>query len=239
MAITDEQPTATPAGLAARIERSIRRVRIIGWTLALGWLCLSVALVAYGARQGSLHELETGLRAGEISEVELTSGFLPADARGHEVIHLRWRDGLVLRTATLTRATDERMARNARRDGAPQPIVVGAVRDHLTALDPDVRIVASDHPGPPFGDEASNRIGLARLVLLVCTLGLIAGPRPWRATRWAWAWLVLLAPLVGVPAYFLFGGPTGLFRPKDPRRVRLTGGWAFLLALLLGGASSS
>lgn len=60
---------------------------------------------------------------------------------------------------------------------------------------------------------------------------LVAGPGPWRATRWAWFWLMSLP--VGSFAFLLLSGPTpGLPRPRDPRR-RLIGGWAFLLALPL------
>ncbi len=81
--------------------------------------------------------------------------------------------------------------------------------------------------------------GPVYVVLLGATLVLNGGPRPWRATRWAWAWLVLLVPPFGIAAYLALGGPTGLFRPRDPRRVWLTGGWAFLLALLLGGGSTA
>jgi hypothetical protein len=134
------------------------------------------------------------------------------------------------------------MARDARRNGSAEPVIVGSVEDHLAALNPDVRLTQGSLRGSTFSAldyEAPGSVGLAYLVLLVGTLGLISGPRPWRATRWAWAWLVLIAPAFGVPAYFLFGGSTGLFRPRPPGRIWLTGGWAFLLAILLGGAASS
>jgi hypothetical protein len=88
------------------------------------------------------------------------------------------------------------------------------------------------------GISGPGWLGLFYLVLLAATLVLKGGPRPWRATRWAWAWLVLLVPPYGIAAYLVLGGPTGLLRPRDPRRVWLTGGWAFLLALVLGGASA-
>ena len=69
---------------------------------------------------------------------------------------------------------------------------------------------------------------------MCATLLLVGSREPWRATSWAWAWLILLTP-VGVPAFLLFGGITGLAPPRPGHR-RLTGGWAFLLALALGGA---
>jgi hypothetical protein len=68
--------------------------------------------------------------------------------------------------------------------------------------------------------------GAATLLLIV------GGPRPWRATRWAWVWLGLpLGPLV-LLVYLLLGGPLGLWRPAEGSR-RLTGGWAFLLAVVI------
>ena len=146
-----------------------------------------------------------------------------------------------MRTAEVKQATDERAARRARREST-QPVVVGPVTDHLVALAPDVRIVDGErgyYSQSVYGWSVPGALALRILVLFVGTLSMILGPRPWRATRWAWAWLVLLVPLVGVPAYLLFGGPTGLFRPKPPHRPGLTGGWAFLLALLLGGGAAS
>jgi hypothetical protein len=67
---------------------------------------------------------------------------------------------------------------------------------------------------------------------------IIGGPQPWRATRWAWAWLASIGAPVGLLAFLLLGGPLGVGRPRNPAR-RLTGGWAFLLALVvLGGGRS-
>lgn len=65
-----------------------------------------------------------------------------------------------------------------------------------------------------------------------------AGPAPWRATSWAWIWLILGGGPLGSIAYLLLGGPLGLWRPRDVNR-RLTGGWAFLIALVLGGGSNA
>ena len=65
--------------------------------------------------------------------------------------------------------------------------------------------------------------GVAVLVLIV------SGPVPWRATRWAWFWMLALAFPFGLIAYVLLGGPLGRMRPADGAR-RMTGGWAFLVA---------
>ena len=69
---------------------------------------------------------------------------------------------------------------------------------------------------------------------LVLTLWLIVyGPEPWRATRWGWAWATLLTGPVGAMAFALLSGPvTRLHAPKANGR-RLTGGWSFILMVLL------
>ena len=62
---------------------------------------------------------------------------------------------------------------------------------------------------------------------------------PWRATKWAWIWLILLSGPLGSVAYLLLGGPLGLWRARDLSR-RLTGGWAFRIAMVLfGGADAT
>jgi hypothetical protein len=84
-----------------------------------------------------------------------------------------------------------------------------------------------------LGWRLPNWLGLAAFALVLGGLAsLVGGPQPWRATRWAWFWLVLTP--VGSIAFVLFSGPTPLLpTPRDPTR-RLTGGWAFLLSIPLG-----
>ena len=89
-----------------------------------------------------------------------------------------------------------------------------------------------------LGWVAPDWTGLARLFLVIGTLAhLVLGPQPWRATRWAWFWLFgVLSPL-GMIAFLVLSGPTpGVRTPRSGAR-RLTGGWAFLLALVLGSVS--
>ncbi|PUA82819.1 PLD nuclease N-terminal domain-containing protein [Nocardioides currus] len=238
MSITDDQL----ADATTAVARSRRIVRLAAATLALGWLAMVVCLLVLAARESSYDRLEAGIRSGDITQVHAHGTDYTGDLTGWETASVTWRDDLVLRTATITHASDEQAARDARRNDAPLPVVVGSLADHLATLDPDLAVTAAGPRYPSstiLGWQASGWFVPAYAVLLIGTLGLIAGPRPWRATRWAWAWLVLLAPVVGIPAYFLLGGPLGLFRPREPHRVTLTGGWAFLLALLLGGSSAA
>lgn len=90
-----------------------------------------------------------------------------------------------------------------------------------------------------FGSEVSGWLAWGGLPVGVATLALlIAGPEPRLATRWAWFWLFGLdAPLgaLVVLGYFILGGPTFKFSGVCPGSGRLTGGWAFLLAVLSSG----
>ena len=98
----------------------------------------------------------------------------------------------------------------------------------LVALVVAALLVASGEKRSDYGDllDAGVAVWLAVLLLIV------GGPEPWRATRWAWGWVVLLAGPLGSVAYLLLGGPLALLRPHAGHR-RLTGGWAFLLAWFL------
>lgn len=239
---TDAATTAPPPDRL--VDDWGRRDRIAGWVLVGAWTALLVAVLLTGHKVSDLDRLERLVAAGEVTEVEVVGGVGGSTSwEGFGGVEVRWRDGWVVHTADVTEASDERQASHARRQGdADRTVVVGSVEDHLSTLDPDVRFTRGE-PRNPYSEmaglQAPGWVGLAYVVLLGATLVLNGGPRPWRATRWAWAWLVLLLPPFGIAAYLLLGGPTGLFRPRDPRRVWLTGGWAFLLALLLGGGAAA
>ncbi|MBB2892973.1 hypothetical protein [Flexivirga oryzae] len=82
-------------------------------------------------------------------------------------------------------------------------------------------------------------LGLGMTATFVAALFvLINGPQPRWATRWGWFWLILNPALVvTLPLFLLASGP---LRPTDhpepPTGRRLTGGWAFLLAVIVLGS---
>lgn len=121
-------------------------------------------------------------------------------------------------------------------DGSP--VMHTGLGNQLLRTDPGLRVLhdnAADSVSPLLGWRGPNWLGAAAAILfLISFMLLVSGPQPWRATRWAWFWLLL--PPIGSIAFLLLSGPTPLLpRPKDPAR-RLTGGWAFLLAIPLIGA---
>ena len=241
MAITEHAPT----DLAVIIDRSIRRIRIAAWTLALAWLCLLVALVAFASRESTYAELEHGIRSRRDHPRCWRAAMIRRRRRrATRPVDVRWRDGLILRTATLTLATDERMPpRGAPEQSRADPSSSARWTSHLSGLDPDVRIqprrarairhprsygwtrirlVRADLPRAPGRDARTHR---RTSTVAGDALGVgLAGPA--RAGRRRARLFPLRRFHRPVPA-------------RPPARIWLTGGWAFILALLLGGAASS
>lgn len=90
----------------------------------------------------------------------------------------------------------------------------------------------SQPPPPPTPGATWNWRGVAVLSALLL---LITGPQPRLTTKWGWFWLWALVP----PATLLFVAlePAPLWQRAAavPARGRLTGGWAFLLAVVVAG----
>jgi hypothetical protein len=79
-----------------------------------------------------------------------------------------------------------------------------------------------------WGKQVPPWLGLTALASTFAALAcLIRGPEPWRATRWAWFWL--MGNPFGLLAFLLLSGPTpGLRAPRTSRRLR--GGWALVIS---------
>lgn len=204
----------------------------IRWALLAAAVVMLVVAVATGDRSGSLADLESDLAAGNVDTVTVVGTGLADGSTGYARQEVHWRDGLVERRAEVWHVTP---GESPQTDGEP------VSRTEIG------RTLADEHPGLTVlrreGPEAHSELAGWRLtgwaavgafVLLGAALSLlINGPQPWRATRWAWFWL-LWTP-AGFVAFLLLAGPLPLVPgPRRPGR-RLTGGWAFLLSLVLGG----
>lgn len=213
--------------------------RAIAWLLLAGWAATIVGALTTASRTGDVDHLVSAVSRGDVTEVEATGGLGPRGT-GFATIELRWREHGFRYSTEVVQVRGRHAARHAGGIGNATSRFTGSLEDYLTIDGGTVRVARFGGTDSGFsatflGWEIGGALALATVSLLALTLlDCGFGPEPWRATRWAWTWLMLgFAPLAA-PAYLLLGGPTGLFRPLDPNR-RLTGGWAFVIALLCGG----
>ncbi|WP_183097993.1 hypothetical protein [Nocardioides pelophilus] len=215
--------------------------RRFGWALFAGWIVLLGAVVFVGERSSSLADLEDAVASGEVTSVEVYGG-MPEGARGYARVDLHWRDGPFAYYVELGEAKPRR---SGPRGDERLPLVRPGVVDRLVASNEDLDVERRSDPGPPFSAsflawQLPWPLALGGPLLVLATLGLlIVGPQPWRATRWAWFWIQGIAAPLGMLAYLVLGGPTGLSRPPQPGTRRLTGGWAFLLTFVVSSALAS
>lgn len=213
--------------------RGWRRLRVV---LIVAALVLTAVGGLLGERPATLATLERQVASGEVDVVRVIQGLGPT-GRGAATVEAHWRIGLRGYWVEVVEARPRRAAHEVASNG-DVPVITRDLASRLTELQPGLRIEPMSWPNVEtefFGWRLPGWFGWLLLPTALAVLALlVAGPRPWRATRWAWFWLMALPP--GVFAFLLLGGPTrGLPAPSDDSR-RLTGGWAFLLAIVLGGA---
>jgi hypothetical protein len=227
----EERREPTRPGWSARWDRRCDRVRL---GVIACWLLVVVALPLAGERSASWNDVQAAVGDGAVHTVRV-SGELGPGTSGYGTVEIHWRDGLLRRVTTVVqvRGQGERPGESTLEDASA--VLHTAPSTRLAALQPGLSVRRDDDlpgGGRLFGWAVPAVVGMVAFFLLVVGFGLlVTGPQPWRATRWAWFWL--LASPVGAIAFLLLSGRTpGLPTPKDLTR-RLTGGWAFLLALAL------
>lgn len=229
--------TAPAAGAQAPYDDwRTRRWRLTSAAIAILWLVTAVAVILTGAKQSDLGSLAGSIADGSVTQVEVIGFPGDPDDSGGTPVTLTWRGAVLSHYAEITVDPSLRPGDSGvgdRIDGDPVA--------YLRGFDPDVRISSADPTG--FQEWRGYRApGWVVFLLFPAWFGtvllVIGGPEPWRATRWAWGWFVLMAGPLGSLGYLLLGGPLSLARPKDVRQ-RLTGGWAFLIALVFFGGAST
>ncbi len=208
-----------------------RRWRLSAVFLAVAWLVVALAVVLAGEKRSDLDQLVASVREGDVTRVEVVGLPERPGWRGRTQVTLRWQGSVLTRSAEVP--VDTRRGSEAD--------VVGDPVEYLQAVayPRELDITYSDLRSGTYLEWRDWRgpgwTGLVGFLTWFATLVLLRhGPEPRRATRWAWGWLVLLGGPLGALAYLLLGGPLGVRRPTRARG-RLTGGWAFLLALILFG----
>lgn len=220
-----------------------------GWdlfrlVLLVVYVGLWLATLVTGTLQASYDRLNADLRLGEARSVQLViDGFDQPAPRGDFREHrsVVWQDGLLRRQATLVWVDSgpERTLPNGNRVVRTEPGAWLAERYGV----PVDRVEASSQQqfrawrGGPFF-YFGDLLGLAHVsALIFLFVFLVMSPQPWRATRWAWFWMVFVSPLAML-AFLTFGGRTpGIRPPADPRR-RINGWWGFLIGLVLPGITA-
>ena len=234
LAAADPAPPADPASWNGPRRPAWRVVRAV---LALGWLLLAAAILLTGERSASMDSLLAAAASGDTHEVRVSGSPFGPVSRGFEVVQVRWADGPLHYDTQVVEAHPRRAGLRAGRRLGTDTVVTRDVGAYLAARTDGLRVTRGGPTTPSDGIgpwQVPSWVVLAALALWVATLFLLVnGPRPWRATRWAWFWLLFLAAPVGVPAFLVLSGPVAGLR--GPRRSRLlTGGWAFLLAVVVG-----
>jgi hypothetical protein len=202
------------------------------YALIVSWALLIALTVAVGDRSTSWGRLHSDVAAGRVQSVRVV-GALGPGGTGYTTVEVHWRRGLFGHETEVVQARPRSAApSDAAADGRVVTRDVGAL---LTRLRPGLEVTRASWGSSDtslWGWHVPSWLGLPAVLLFLATAWLVVnGPLPWRATRWAWFWL--LASPLGVLGFLLLSGPTSPLRAPTATRRRLTGGRALLLSILL------
>ena len=242
-ALTGDDTGPPPAGESPRTPQappppsaSVRRWDRIRWALLACWLIAAGATILTGERSSSWATVQKLVATGQVKTVRVVAE-LPARGTGYSLVEVHWRHGPMRYQAEVMQVRGRgRPGPEAARQGAT-PVLHEAPSRRLSRLQPGLQVKRDQgrsNSGQLLGWLVPSWLALFAAALFFTGLALlIAGPQPWRATRWAWFWLQV--PPVGGIVFLLASGPTpGVPDPRSRTR-RLSGGWAFLLSLPLMG----
>ncbi|MFN8190895.1 MAG: hypothetical protein U0R78_10755 [Nocardioidaceae bacterium] len=218
--------TAVPVERVAP-PRAFVWVRVV---LAGLWLALLVGMVVVGERDATLGDLRSAIASRSIDSVTVSGGLVDGTMGAHTQ-QVRWREHGIQRVTTVLEVSHPGGHR-----GSSYPVVHGDVGDWLQTRFPDLMVHRGSVRLPAatvWGFNGPSWFAAVALTAVLATFTLVVtGPSPWRATRWAWFWLMWTP--IGALAFVVLSGPVwGLPAPRSGRRG-LTGGWAFLLSLVVG-----
>jgi len=223
------------APFASHVAPAAGRIGPLG-SLVLGIMLVGTWLTA--TRPASLGDLQRALGAGQATEVHLV-GELPPGATGMTTVDIEWDGGFLDRYATVWQESPDLQHPEP---SSSYPVVGLDLREELSAATPTGELVMTSEDvrtgsqGILFGWRVATWVALvAFLWSAPVVITLITAPEPRRATRWAWFWLMLGTGPFALMLYPLVGLPRA-GQPSDATGRRLTGGWAFLIMVLLAPA---
>lgn len=230
-------PEVAPSGSSTR-DADDRRWDRARHGLIVCWLLFLLTIPLAGERTAEWSDVEHLVESGKVTDVRVV-GELPRTATGFATVDVHWRHG-PLRYVTTVRQVHDDSAEATTAGGEVSEVLHRAPSERLAQLQPGVRI--GRHASLSYRDDSilGFRVptGLVLVGLALTLAGLVVlvrGPRPWRATPWAWFWW--FSNPLGVAAFLVLCGPVpGLPAPRDVNR-RLTGGWSFLLMAVVTSVS--
>jgi len=212
-------------------------LRFVGWGLFLCWVALGASALFLGEGRSTFQQLKQDVASGRVTEVQVTDG-MSAHGKGYAVVDVHWRRGMFGYTTQVIEANP--IGRGSHQGSRPE--VTARIRPttdaRLQEINPGLTVTKVSHStldGELFDRSVPGWLVLPVFCLWLLTITyLISAPRPWRATKWAWFWLLGIVPPLGPLLFLTLGGPTGVLGPPALGARRLTGGWAFLISLVLG-----
>ncbi|WP_148058951.1 hypothetical protein [Bogoriella caseilytica] len=178
-----------------------------------------------------LDDLFQAIEAGEVSTITMEQ--LPPNSQGQSTVE--W-DGL----ARPAWSTYEYSSENAAPEGwaVDDPSVSGA-DERAMILDLASRSGVQVLERDLGASSGGHLVWFSGLAWTAALLLLIGGPRPRLASKWAWFWLAVATPITWLVFAILEPTLWGRRRPSPQRARRLSGGWGFLLALVIAGLLAS
>lgn len=232
--------TSTVSALSPATRR-LDAFAVVRFCLLLATLGALAALPFVAIREVPFDELTRDAHAHPGLVVD-AQGLLPAGATGASSVTLTWRAGLFRERTTVEQRNDgSEDGGSVTRPQFNSDLDAFLARQTGTTVLVNERssVNSSSEWNAPLDWRVPSSIGAVYPALfLVGLLVLVSSPPPWRATRWAWFWLLANPawPLT-VVAYCVLAGPTpGIPAPRPDSR-KLTGGWAWIIAGLGSGAA--
>ena len=221
---------------------------VVRFVLLAAWLVVLLGAVFLTERPSDWDQLEQAVARGDVDRV-VVRGDGSVEGRGWSYADVAWRDGpFAHHTEVLVANPREAGLRQVDRGtfGEATLVTTRDVSSRLASLDPGLSVDSRPMEGGATfeafpGWQLKGWVFGVALGAFVATLFLLAlGPETRRATQWAWFWLLItpFAPVVAI-GLLVLGYPTRFLPPGKPGRQGLTGGWAFVVSLVLGAYRSA
>lgn len=219
------------------VHPSSRVALVVRVLIAVG-LILGLASVASQPLQRTVNDLFIALQEGRVDSIriERPTGVAEDISAGSASLRVEWSG-----TGRPAHATYQwSFSDDAATDEGELILDEGElILDEAAAAGVQVREIATD----PFGFSGTSGViwhpvaAVGMLAAFAVLILLIASPQPRLATKWAWFWLGCAITPLWLAFVVLEPLPLWANQPQPLIRNRLTGGWAFLLGIVLASTA--